>query len=112
MAHATHDSHSHDHTDGEYVHGQMPIEEQKGTWDAFIKASWFGSLLLGVVLAYLVFVFGVGTDWLVTLIGVAGASLILGALMNYGRAWVGSIVGMSILAVIVKTIAILWSAAF
>lgn len=105
-------AHAHGHDNDHYVHGQMEIGEHKRTWDGFIHASWFGSLLTGVVLAYLVFVFGVGTDWLVTLIGVAGAALVLGALMRYGRAWVATIVGLCVLAVMVKAIALLWSAAF
>lgn len=107
----SHDHAGHDHVDHDYVPGQMDITDQKRTWDAFMKASWFGSLLLAVVLGYCTLVFGVGADWLVSLVGMAIAGGALGIATGMGGAWIPSIIGLSVLAVIVRVIIMLWGMA-
>ena len=95
----------------DYTPGSMDIETQKSTWSGFMTVTWWGSLLTALVTAYLVFVFGVGADWLVSLIGVTLFGGVLGLAMGMGRAWYGTLFSLFVLAVIVRLIIGLWQLA-
>lgn len=86
------------HEDSGYVHGRMEITEQSRTWKGFMQIVWWGSGLVILALAYTTLVFAVGLPWFVVLISIFVLSLLMGAVLRLGGAWV---VVSVILAVIV-----------
>ena len=90
--------------ENDYTPGSMNIDSQKSTWEGFMAATWWGSLITALVVAYFTFVLGVGSDWLVTLIGMTGAGAVLGLSMGMGRAWYATLIGLFVLALAVRGI--------
>lgn len=84
--HPAQDGAVHDHSG--YIHGQMEIVEQSRTWKGFMQATWWGAGLVVLALAYSTLVFAVGLPWFGVLIGVLVLSLIMGAVLRLGGAWI------------------------
>ncbi|MEI9905635.1 MAG: aa3-type cytochrome c oxidase subunit IV [Asticcacaulis sp.] len=45
---------AHDHSNDHYVHGEMDIEQHKGTYELFNNMTKWGSLILAVSLSFIV----------------------------------------------------------
>lgn len=67
----------HDHSDDHYVHGEMDIEQHKGTYELFNNMAKWGSLIIAVTLVFLVLLTCVpGTGWMTaTIVAVVVAVL-------------------------------------
>ncbi|MCI4646008.1 MAG: aa3-type cytochrome c oxidase subunit IV [Hyphomonadaceae bacterium] len=88
----------------EYTRGSMDISDQASTWNGFIKGSVWGSALILTLVAYLTFTLAIGMNWMIALVICAGAALVGGLLMGMGGAWIGTVVGLTALAVFVQII--------
>ena len=88
----------------EYTRGSMDISDQTSTWNGFIKGAVGGSALLLTILAYLTFTLAIGMNWLISLIICAGAAVVGGLLMGMGGAWIGTVIGLTALAVFVQIV--------
>lgn len=88
----------------DYVHGEMNIKSQKDTWDGFMKAGTWGGFATLLIVGYLTFTLAMGMNWLVSLVILAGVSIVGGLAMGMGGAWIAVVIGLSGLAVIVQVI--------
>lgn len=88
----------------DYVRGEMDISTQESTWTGFMKVTQWTSFILVLVLAYATFTITMGMHWVVALgllaiVGIGG-----GLFMGMGSAWIGTVVGLSVFAVILQMI--------
>ena len=88
----------------DYVRGEMDITTQEKTWTGFIKVSLWSSFIISLVLAYAVFTITMGMNWLVALGLLALVGIVGGLLMGMGSAWIVTVVGLSIFGVILHLI--------
>ena len=88
--------------DHEYIHGKMDIKAQTGMWEGFLKASVWGSGIIILIVAYATLTLTMPVNWMVALVLCAGLGIVGGLLMNMGSAWVVTVIGMSVLAVIIQ----------
>jgi len=88
----------------DYSRGEMDIAEQERTWDGFMRASVWGSAIIGLVLAYATLAIPLGMNWFVALIICAGLGIVGGVLMNMGGAWLATVVAMSGIAIVFQLI--------
>ncbi|MET0545798.1 MAG: aa3-type cytochrome c oxidase subunit IV [Caulobacterales bacterium] len=95
----------------EYHHGEMPIAEQKSTWESFMKATWWASCHIAMVLIVITLHFAVGMSWWLALgigvvVGIGG-----GLFLGLGAAWIATVIGTAVLGVIVGLLMMLAGAA-
>ena len=88
----------------DYVRGEMDISTQESTWTGFMKVTQWTSFIIVLVLAYATFTITMGMHWVVALgllaiVGIGG-----GLFMGMGSAWIGTVVGLSVFAVILQII--------
>lgn len=88
----------------DYVRGEMDISTQESTWTGFMKVTQWTSFIIVLVLAYATFTITMGMHWVVALgllaiVGIGG-----GLFMGMGSAWIGTVVGLSVFAVILQMI--------
>lgn len=88
----------------DYTRGSMDITDQSRTWKGFMTASSWGSLILLMVVGYATFTLTMGMNWLVALVLCAGGGLVAGILLGLGGAWIGTVIGLTVLAVFVQIV--------
>lgn len=76
----------------EYHHGDMDIHSQKATWDGFMKAAAYGSILTLISVGFLTLVFAMGMNWFISLVLMVLLGAAIGFVMNMGSAWVITLV--------------------
>jgi hypothetical protein len=76
----------------EYHHGEMDIRAQKGMWDGFMKASAFGAILTLIFVGFLTLTFGVGLNWLISLVLMLVAGGVIGFVMGMGASWIATLI--------------------
>lgn len=94
----------------DYVRGEMNIADQEATWSGFMKVTLWASFIIALMLAYAIFTITMSMPWAVALgllviVGIAG-----GLFMGMGGAWIGTVVGLAVLAVFLQIIIWLASA--
>ena len=94
----------------EYTRGEMDISNQKATWDGFMTASYWGSAITALILTYITLPVAIGLNWMVALVICAGLGIVGGLFMGMGGAWIGAVVGLTVLAIIVQVFIMLFSA--
>lgn len=94
----------------DYTRGSMDISDQSRTWKGFMTASSWGSLIILMVVAYATFTLTMGINWLVALVLCAGGGLIAGILLGLGGAWIGTVIGLTVLAVFVQVVVMIFRA--
>ena len=93
-----------------YVRGEMDITTQESTWTGFMKvAQWFSFGLI-LVLAYAVFTLTMGINWMIALGLMVVAGIVGGLLMGMGSAWLVTVIGLAILGVVLQLIIMFASA--
>ena len=93
-----------------YVRGEMDISTQENTWHGFMKVTQWASFILIITLGYAVFTITMGMHWIVALglmavLGIAG-----GLFMGMGSAWIVTVIGLAVFAVILQLIIMFASA--
>jgi len=86
----------------EYHHGEMDIQDQKATWDGFIKGSTWGSLIIALILGHATLAVAIGIHWavslgLMTIVGIAA-----GLLLNMSSRWYATLVILILTALFVQ----------
>lgn len=88
----------------EYTKGEMDIAEQERTFDGFMTASLWGGLIIALILCHATFTLAMHMHWMVSLalclIGGVGAGMVMGM----GGAWLATVAGLTVLAVVVQVI--------
>lgn len=88
----------------DYTKGEMDVSEQQRTFDGFMLGSSWGGLIIVLILAHATFTIAMHMHWMVSLtlcvIGGVGAGIALGL----GGAWLATVIGLSVLAVIIQVI--------
>lgn len=90
----------------EYHHGEMDIQSQRSTWDGFITASVWGSLILVLSIGYTVLAVAIGVNWMVSLGLMAIVGFGAGLFLNLGGRWMATVVLLILLALLVQ--AFIW----
>ena len=85
-------SQNHDYADAQsheddYVHGQMDTSAQTGTYQSFLVASQWGSVLIGAMIACMSLIWGAEVKWLPAVLGCGAAAIGAGIAMNMGSAF-------------------------
>jgi hypothetical protein len=82
-------SHNHDHADADahgndYVHGQMDMSAQAGTYQSFLVATQWGSVLIGAMVACMALIWGADVKWMPAVLGCGALAIGAGLGMNMG----------------------------
>ena len=90
--------------DDHYVRGEMDISSQESTWHGFMKVTLWSCMIIMLVLAYATFTITMGMHWMVAIGLLAVVGLAGGLLMGMGSAWIGTVIGLSVLAIVLQLI--------
>lgn len=88
----------------------MDMAARRGMWHGFGLLTAWGSLILLMVIGYAVFTVTMGIPWIGALIGFAAFGVAAGLFMRLGGAWIATVVGLCVLALIVQGLIWLGSA--
>lgn len=97
--------------EGQYVHGEMDINNQSATWSGFLTASTWGGFIIALILAYATMTIALGVNWFVSLVVTAGVGIVGGLLMGMGGAWLATVVALSGVALMIQLIITMFRAA-
>ena len=89
---------------GDYVRGEMEISDQENTWHGFMKVTQWSSFIIVLVLAYAVFTITMGMNWMIALGLLAIAGIAGGLFMGMGSAWIVTVIGLGVLGVVLQLI--------
>ncbi|MBB34420.1 MAG: aa3-type cytochrome c oxidase subunit IV [Hirschia sp.] len=87
---------------GEYVHGEMNVDDQKATFSGFLTATAWSSLIILMAVGYATFTITMGVNWLVALVGFALFGIVAGLAMSLGSAWILTVVALCVVALFVQ----------
>ena len=90
---------------GEYVHGEMNVDDQKATFSGFLTATAWSSLIILMAVGYATFTITMGVNWLVALVGFALFGIVAGLAMSLGSAWILTVVALCVVALFVQLLA-------
>ena len=94
---------------GDYTHGEMNVDAQKSMFEGTMKAGAWGAIITLLMLAYATFTLSMGMPWLVALVICAGAGVAIGLGMGFGGAWVATVVALSMLALFIQLLIVVFS---
>lgn len=80
-------SHNHDHADAhahDYVHGQMDMSAQAGTYQSFLVAAQWGCVLISAMVACMALIWGADVEWMPAVLGCGALAIGAGLGMNMG----------------------------
>lgn len=86
----------------DYTHGEMDITEQERTWNGFMTASTWGGLIIILMVAHSTFTLAMGMNWMVSLFLCLVGGVVAGMALSLGGAWLATMIGLTVLAVIVQ----------
>jgi len=92
---------SHDNSHSDFVHGNMDIADQKATYEGFITVSLWSSLLIGLLVIFLTLAFSVHLPWMPVLFGCAAIGVVAGILLKMPGSWYGTLIGTTVLGLII-----------
>ena len=95
----------------DHVRGEMDISHQKSTFGGFIAVSVWSSLIIGLSVLYLTLVFGVGWDWLASLLGVTVVGVIAGLVLSMKMSWYVTVGGLFVFGLVCGGVAQLFGLA-
>jgi hypothetical protein len=94
---------------GDYVPGEMNIDDQQATYTGFIAASVWGGTLVSLAVLLLTLVFAAGQPFMGSLFGVAFLGVVAGLMFRMGTAWYITLVILTVISLIAGGIAALFS---
>lgn len=94
---------------GDYVPGEMNIDDQQSTYSGFITASVWSGTLVALAVLLLTLVFATGQPFLGSLFGVAFLGIVAGMMFRLGTAWYVTVVILTLISLISGGIASLFS---
>jgi hypothetical protein len=97
---SNHNDHADAH-DSDYVHGQMDISAQSGTYQSFLVASQWGCVLIAAMVACMSLIWGADVAWLQAVLGCGALAIVAGLGMKMG----GSFTITSVLITLVGLLA-------
>ena len=87
-----------------YVKGEMDTSDHDAMWSGFMgSSSWLGLIVIMIV-GYLTFTLAIGMNWAVSLGLLTLFGLATGLFMGFGSAWIATVFGLVVLAVVVQGI--------
>ncbi len=94
-------SHSDDHAhDNDYVKGEMDTSEQSGTYQSFLVASQWGSVLIAAMVACMSLIWGAGVEWMPAVLGCGAGAILAGVGMKMGGAFTITAVGITMIGLL------------
>ncbi len=94
---------------GDYVPGEMNIDDQQATYTGFIAASVWGGTLVVLTVLLLTLVFAAGQPFMGSLFGVAFLGIVAGMMFRMGAAWYVTLGILTVISLIAGGIAALFS---
>lgn len=85
-----------------YVHGQMNIDDQQATWNGFMVATAWSSLILVLVLLHSTLTIALGVHWMVSLLVSFVVGLGGGTFLGLGTKWIATLIGLTVIAVVIQ----------
>ena len=85
-----------------YVHGEMNIDDQQATWNGFMVATAWSSLILVLVLLHSTLTIALGVHWMVSLLLSFVVGLGGGTFLGLGAKWIATLVGLTVIAVAIQ----------
>lgn len=85
-----------------YVHGQMNIDDQQATWNGFMVATAWSSLILVLVLLHSTLAIALGVHWMVSLLVSFVVGLGAGTFLGLGTKWIATLIGLTVIAVAIQ----------
>ena len=98
-------SHNSDHAaahsdEDDYVHGEMDTSAQAGTYQSFLVASQWGSVLIGAMIACMSLIWGAHVEWLPAVLGCGALAIGAGIAMKMGSAFTITAVSITVIGLL------------
>ena len=86
--------------DNDHVHGAMDTRAQEGTYQSFLVASQWGSVLIAAMIACMSLIWGADVDWMPAVLGCGALAIAAGIFMKMGNAFIMTSVLITLLGVV------------
>ena len=86
----------------DYVKGEMDVAPQASMFDGFVKVTAWASLILILVIGYATFTLTMGMNWMVAMGLFAIVGVAAGLFMGMGSSWIITLIGLIIVGVFVQ----------
>ena len=88
----------------DYTRGEMPVEEQEGTFKGFMALTIYGGAALVAILLYPTLVFGTALSWLTSLIITVVVGIVIGLALKLKGAWYAWLIFGAVVTAIISLI--------
>jgi hypothetical protein len=96
-SHSQADDHA---SDSDYVRGEMDTSAQEGTYQAFLIAAQWGSVLIAAMVACMSLIWGADVAWMPAVLCCGALAIGAGILMNMGNGFTITAAGITVLGLL------------
>jgi Bacterial aa3 type cytochrome c oxidase subunit IV len=90
----------HAHDDSDYVHGQMDMSAQQGTYQFFLVACQWGAVLISLMVACMALIWGAHIEWMPAVLGCGALAIGAGLGMKMGGSFTITAVAITLVGLL------------
>ncbi len=79
----------------DYVHGEMDVEDHKGTFGGFMNWTIYGGALVALIVILPTLIFGTALTWFPALVVTTIIGIILGVALKLKGGWYALVIGLA-----------------
>jgi len=88
----------------DYKHGEMEVSSQQGTFGGFMTGTVYGGSAIVYILLFPILMFGVGLNWLPSLVASVIVACIMGVALKLKGGWYVFVIGLGVVTAIITAI--------